>query len=388
MTVTHAYRPRGCFQNDAVSIIYPRSNLELNDTTQTPFQNPDAAISAYYQTRAAHHGVITSDWLAQAQAAVERPDSSSSVSDDLGSEKSFNVIDEFNGWRKQPDLAEAVAAIRALAAVIRASEATTMMELEIELKKASDTLKSWDKTSISLTAGCDLFIRYVTRTSALEYEDFNSAKSRLLERAEKFGEISCKARKIIAMLSQDFIFDGCTILVHGLSRVVLEVLKTAAQNNKLFRVLCTEGRPDGTGVLLSNELTKLDIPVKLLLDSAVAYSMDEVDMVFVGADGVVESGGIINMMGTYQIALVAHSMNKPVYVAAESYKFARLYPLDQKDMAPALRPIEFGVKIPAKVEVERSARDYTPPQYLTLLFTDLGVLSPSVVSDELIQLPL
>lgn len=55
-------------------------------------------------------------------------------------------------------------------------------------------------------------------------------------------------------------------------------------------------------------------------------------------------------------------------------------------MAPALRPIEFGVKIPVKVEVERSARDYTPPQYLTLLFTDLGVLSPSVVSDELIQL--
>ena len=48
--------------------------------------------------------------------------------------------------------------------------------------------------------------------------------------------------------------------------------------------------------------------------------MDDVDMIFVGADGVVESGGIINMMGTYQIALVAHSMNKPVYVAAESYK--------------------------------------------------------------------
>ena len=60
--------------------------------------------------------------------------------------------------------------------------------------------------------------------------------------------------------------------------------------------------------------------MKLLIDSAVAYTMDEVDMVFVGADGVVESGGIINMMGTYQIALVAHSMNKPVYVAAESYK--------------------------------------------------------------------
>lgn len=152
--------------------------------------------------------------------------------------------------------------------------------------------------------------------------------------------------------------------------------------------------------------------MKLLIDSAVAYSMDEVDMVIVGADGVVESGGIINMMGTYQIALVAKSMDKPVYVAAESYKvclklkrndinyeisnlfidllktlqFARLYPLDQKDMVPALRAVDFGVPIPSKVEVETSARDYTPPQYLTLLFTDLGVLTPSVVSDELIQL--
>ncbi|OMO70537.1 Initiation factor 2B-related protein [Corchorus capsularis] len=383
-------------QNDSV----PPESLFLTSAAPSmadSLQNPKSNISAYYQTRAAHHGVVTSDWLAQAQAAVGRhsDDDDSSESDgravptvggDGVSGKAFSVIEEFNNWRKQPDLAEAVAAIRALAAVIRASQATTMMELEIELKKASDSLKSWDTTSISLTAGCDLFMRYVTRTSALEYEDFNSAKSRLIERAEKFGEISCKARRIIAMLSQDFIFDGCTILVHGFSRVVLEVLKTAAQNKKLFRVFCTEGRPDRTGLRLSNELAKLDVPVKLLIDSAVAYTMDEVDMVFVGADGVVESGGIINMMGTYQIALVAHGMNKPVYVAAESYKFARLYPLDQKDMAPALRPIDFGVPIPSKVEVETSARDYTPPQYLTLLFTDLGVLTPSVVSDELIQL--
>lgn len=30
--------------------------------------------------------------------------------------------------------------------------------------------------------------------------------------------------------------------------------------------------------------------------------------------------------------------------------------------------------------------DYTPPQYISLLFTDLGVLTPSAVSDELIKL--
>ncbi|KAE8659588.1 protein LURP-one-related 11-like isoform 1 [Hibiscus syriacus] len=327
-------------QNDGVAP-NPESALLSSPSMADSALNPKSNVSAYYQTRAAHHAVITSDWLAQAQAATDDGDSLGSEAQiggkGEGSGKAFSVIDEFNNWRKQPDLAEAVAAIRALAAAIRKSEATTMMELEIELKKASDSLKSWDATSISLTAGCDLFMRY-----------------------RSLGKY--------------------------LARVVLEVMKTAAENKKLFRVLCTKGRPDRTGLRFSNELAKLDVPVKLLIDSAVAYTMDEVDMVFFGADGVVESGGIINMMGTFQIALVAHSMNKPVYVAAESYKFARHYLLNQKDMAPALRPIDFGVPIPSKVEVETSGRDYTPPQYLTLLFTDLGVPTPSVISDELIQL--
>lgn len=30
--------------------------------------------------------------------------------------------------------------------------------------------------------------------------------------------------------------------------------------------------------------------------------------------------------------------------------------------------------------------DYTPPHYISLLFTDLGILTPSAVSDELIKL--
>lgn len=117
-------------------------------------QNPNPNVSAYYQTRAAHHGVVTSDWLAQAQAAVGRhPDDlppENSKAGDFG--KAFSVVDEFNNWRKQPDLAEAVAAIRALASVIRSSEATTMMELEIELKKASDSLKVR-----LLSSSCDFF---------------------------------------------------------------------------------------------------------------------------------------------------------------------------------------------------------------------------------------
>ena len=37
-------------------------------------------------------------------------------------------------------------------------------------------------------------------------------------------------------------------------------------------------------------------------------------------------------MGTYQIAMVAKTLKKPFYVAVESYKFARMYPLTQRDV--------------------------------------------------------
>lgn len=105
--------------------------------------------------------------------------------------------------------------------------------------------------------------------------------------------------------------------------------------------------------------------------------------------------------------MIAKSMKKPFYVAVESYKFARMYPLTQKDLLamcqPAIPNRPSGIaplstkdtktgemsnhSVSMGMEVARMPTiDLTPPEYITLLFTDLGVLTPAAVSDELIQL--
>jgi hypothetical protein len=66
-------------------------------------------------------------------------------------------------------------------------------------------------------------------------------------------------------------------------------------------------------------------------------------MVIVGAEGVVENGGIISRMGTYQIGMLAKAKGKPFYVVAESHKFVRLYPLSQYDLPIEQNVIEFKV---------------------------------------------
>lgn len=67
------------------------------------------------------------------------------------------------------------------------------------------------------------------------------------------------------------------------------------------------------------ELTAAGIPCTIVLDSAVSYVMDKVDFVLVGSEAVVESGGLINAVGSNQIAIIAKAANIPFYALAERF---------------------------------------------------------------------
>ncbi|GMF14872.1 unnamed protein product [Phytophthora lilii] len=268
------------------------------------------------------------------------------------------VVTEFLRYLEDPDVAVAVAVIKALTGVITRSGASTMMQMEGELQEAAQQLRAFqaedDKAaatrfhnSIATTAGCQLFLRYVTRCF-LEFDDFDLCRSQLIDRGKLFAETSLSSRKRISDVGHNFIRDGMT----------------------------------------AEMLAEVGIPTTVILDSAVAYYMEQMDIVIVGAEGVVENGGIVNSV------LIAQALNKQFYVAAESYKFARLYPLTQRDvpqkqMAAILGDIAGGEPTDETMKNVSFASpffDYTPPGYIALMFTDLGVLTPSAVSDELIKL--
>ncbi|CAK4639839.1 hypothetical protein LEN26_020765 [Aphanomyces euteiches] len=326
-----------------------------------------------------------------------------------------SVVDEFLGYLKDPDSAVAVAVIKVLTGVIKRSKASTMMEIESALQDAASQLKSaatsyppqtdgakkpvhstsaHTLSPISVTAGCQLFLRYVTRCF-LEFDDFDQCKAQLIDRGKLFAETSSTSRKRIADLGHNFVRDGMVVLTHGASRVVTKLLLQAAQT-KHFSVVVTEGRPNGAGYKTAELLSNAGIPTTVIVDAAMGYYMERANMVIVGAEGVVENGGIVNKIGTFSCAMIAKTMNTPFYVAAESYKFARLYPLNQSDFPhnPTEEPMlpscncdpELVLPRHPLLTVGSPSCDYTPPQYISLLFTDLGVLTPSAVSDELIKL--
>lgn len=160
--------------------------------------------------------------------------------------------------------------------------------------------------------------------------------------------------------------------------MVQQILISAMQNRKFFEVFVVETNPDRSGLRMAELLRKSGIKTTVIADTAVGFVMERINAVLVGSEGVVESGGIINKIGTYQMAIVANHLNVPVYVAVESFKFMRYFPFKQTDVINV-----------CKYEGNQNGHpsiDYTPPHLIKLLFTDLGVLTPSAVSDELIRL--
>jgi translation initiation factor eIF-2B subunit alpha len=313
-------------------------------------------------------------------------------------------------------MATPVAAIKALLGVVQRSTSTTMMGLQDELKQAKEFMikdnenkagsSSRGRSHIALASGCDLFLKHVTR-SFLENPDFEACRQEVLERGEIFAGISLAARDRIAHVAADFIQEGQTVLTHGWSRVVASVLLKAAET-KHFDIIVLEGRPDAAGARAAKFYAthSSSIPTTVVLDSAMGYIMESVDIVLTGAEAVVENGGCVNKIGTYALAACAKAHGKPFYVASESYKFARLYPLNQKDLPNMGNvPLECfdtsssceyeendekepagRISLPENVKVDNPPCDFTPAKFITLLFTDLGVLTPSAVSDELIRL--
>ena len=37
------------------------------------------------------------------------------------------------------------------------------------------------------------------------------------------------------------------------------------------------------------------------------------------------------------------------------------------------------------IDIEKVMVDYTPPEYISLMFTSIGIFTPSAVTDELIE---
>jgi methylthioribose-1-phosphate isomerase len=279
---------------------------------------------------------------------------------------------------------------RAAALVALVQQATAdddvSLHLQVRLRAAADELatRETEEDGDASHAFLDLAARTLEGS-----ERGAAALRRLQQRCVRYLTHVADSTRRLAALGCDVLVTamradpsgggGSCVLTHGHSRYVTALLLSMAKRTHVT-VLIAEDRPDGSGHRTAAELLAAGLPVRMVEFGAAARCMATVQLVLCGAHAVLADGGVLGRVGTLTLAHAAHAHSRPLYVAAPHHAFCHTRHLDATAQS-AVR----GVPAPShrRIMLERPGRDATPAQLVTLLLTDVGVLTTSAVADEM-----
>lgn len=291
--------------------------------------------------------------------------------------------------RGAPAIGVAAAFGMALAAIW--SKAETVEKLVEELEKAKRVLESTRPTAYNLFWTLNRIWQKVKKgiQKGVSVEEL---KRIVVEEAKKIYIEDIETNRKIGEIGAKLIEDGDTILTHCNAGALaaagfgtaLAVIRYAVAEGKRIRVIVTETRPLLQGARLTVwELVKEGIDVTLITDNMVGYIMSKgiVSKVIVGADRITRDGYVANKIGTYTIAVVAARHRVPFYVAAPSSTFdlsleGPSIPIEERDPDEVRTVLgKLTITIPT-VKVYNPAFDITPPDLVTAIITEKGIITP------------
>ncbi len=263
-------------------------------------------------------------------------------------------------------------------------ETADQVEASRRLRKSADALIETRPTGVNLRWAVERVFKASSRASSVK-----SLGVELLKEADSILREELEAAHRIGKFGAVLLEDGETVLTHCNAGALatagygtaLAVVRAAVEQGKHISVIATETRPLLQGSRLTAfELAREKIPVKIICDSAAAQTMARggVDKVVVGADRILRSGHVTNKIGTLPIALAAKFYGVPFYVAAPvSTLDFETDPsqviIEERDPKEVLY---IGGKrfAPMNVEALNPAFDITPPELVTGIITDRGVI--------------
>lgn len=278
-----------------------------------------------------------------------------------------------------------VAAAMGLALAALASKTTRLPDLVREMESSAALLRSTRPTAVNLFWGIDRVMK--TASSAKSVRD---AKESVVAEVKAMEEEDVEVNRRLGRIGADLIQDGDTVLTQcnagALATVgygtALGVVRAAVEQGKLVKVLVPETRPALQGARLTAfELSRDRIPCTLISDTAVGHmlSLGRVDEVVVGADRITKDGFVFNKIGTYQEAVLARRHGVPFYPAAPHSTFDLRRTHEEvtiEERGAAEVALIRGKRVaPRGVPVANPAFDMTPPELVTSMITDRGLLT-------------
>lgn len=202
--------------------------------------------------------------------------------------------------------------------------------------------------------------------ATLRYQKFFKVATYLAKKVPPQGTVMtyCFAETVIGML--------CLIL--------------KKENKRGVKFICPETRPFLQGArLTASVIYEMGFKVHVITDNMVGCILKEkkVDLFTTAADMITQDGYIVNKVGTFQIALLAHHFSIPYVVTgapSSHHKSLQSIAIEERDGREVLSHL--GKKVTLEgVEAYYPAFDITPPHLCSSVITEKGVYSPFALSN-------
>ncbi len=274
-----------------------------------------------------------------------------------------------------------------LALTAHHSKARNTDQVIKQLETSAELIRNTRPTAVNLFWAID---RVLAKARSVASESVETVAEAVVDEAQRIADEDVQMNRKIGEYGSTLLMDGDVVLTHcnagSLATVdygtALGVIRGALEKGKKISAIATETRPLLQGArLTAYELKRDKIPFMLITDNAVGYAMSKglVTKVVVGADRIVRDA-VVNKIGTYSVAVLAHEHGIPFYVAAPSSTF---------DLGHTARDVVIEQRSPEEVtcfgsgkialrgiEVMNPAFDITPMKYVKGIICEKGILTP------------
>jgi len=272
----------------------------------------------------------------------------------------------------------AITAITATETLANQTKARNKKEFLKELMKAKETLFASRETEPLMRNAIRLIINQLEKGTEKNVgrlaETVSTASGQFLKDLEN-------SKERIADIGARRIKNHFTILTHCHSSTVTCLLKKARKDGKVFEVICSETRPVFQGRTTAKEMLELGVKTTFIVDSAMRFFMNHVDLVIVGADAITSEGNVINKIGTSMVALAAQEARIPFYVVSELLKFDPATMYGDYEKIEERDPAEIWKEPPTNLIIRNPAFDVTRRDFIHGIICEEGIISPHSITE-------
>jgi ribose 1,5-bisphosphate isomerase len=272
----------------------------------------------------------------------------------------------------------AIAAITAIEAAAKESKARWKKAFLNELSDAKEVLFASRETEPLMRNAIRHIIHAVEKGDEESVRELVDLVSQV---SSQFLESLERSKEKIAAVGSKRVSNNSKVLTHCHSSTVTNMLRRAKLEGKSFEVFCTESRPVFQGRITAKEMLDAEIETTLIVDSAVRYFMNEVDLVVVGADAITSEGNVINKIGTSMVALAAKEARTPFYVISELLKFDPATIHGDYERIEERSSSEVWADPPSGLTIRNPAFDVTRREFIHGIICEEGIISPHSISE-------